>query len=182
MEPSNARQTTSRQAFATRTIHAGQTPDPTTGAVMTPIYATSTYAQQSPGVHKGFDYGRTPKSHAIRLRALRGRPGGRARRVSPSPRDWRPSPPCSNCSTTARTCWSATTSTAARTGCSSASAAAARIWTSRYVDPTNLAGVRGGHPAQHADDLDRKPSNPLLKLADLAADRRVGQAARTAVR
>ena len=37
----------------------GQTPDPTTGAVMTPIYATSTYAQQSPGVHKGFDYGRS---------------------------------------------------------------------------------------------------------------------------
>jgi len=49
----------SRRAFATRTIHAGQVPDPTTGAVMTPIYATSTYAQQSPGVHKGFDYGRS---------------------------------------------------------------------------------------------------------------------------
>ncbi len=48
-----------RPAFATRTIHAGQSPDPTTGAVMTPIYATSTYAQQSPGVHKGFDYGRS---------------------------------------------------------------------------------------------------------------------------
>jgi cystathionine gamma-lyase len=48
-----------RLAFATRTIHAGQTPDPTTGAVMTPIYATSTYAQQSPGVHKGFEYSRT---------------------------------------------------------------------------------------------------------------------------
>jgi cystathionine gamma-lyase len=45
--------------FGTRAIHAGQEPDPTTGAVMTPIYATSTYAQQSPGVHKGFEYGRT---------------------------------------------------------------------------------------------------------------------------
>jgi cystathionine gamma-lyase len=45
--------------FATRAIHAGQEPDPTTGAVMQPIYATSTYAQQSPGVHKGFEYGRT---------------------------------------------------------------------------------------------------------------------------
>ena len=42
-----------RLAFATRTIHAGQHPDPTTGAVMIPIYATSTYAQESPGVHKG---------------------------------------------------------------------------------------------------------------------------------
>jgi cystathionine gamma-lyase len=48
-----------KMAFATRTIHAGQSPDPTTGAVMTPIYTTSTYAQQSPGVHKGFDYGRS---------------------------------------------------------------------------------------------------------------------------
>ena len=48
-----------RHAFATRAIHAGQAVDPTTGAVMTPIYATSTYAQQSPGVHKGFDYGRS---------------------------------------------------------------------------------------------------------------------------
>src|SRR4051794_24779194 len=48
-----------RPHFATRTIHAGQSPDPTTGAVMTPIYTTSTYAQQSPGVHKGFDYARS---------------------------------------------------------------------------------------------------------------------------
>ena len=46
-------------AFATRCIHAGQQPDPTTGAVMMPIYTTSTYVQQSPGVHKGYDYART---------------------------------------------------------------------------------------------------------------------------
>jgi cystathionine gamma-lyase len=46
-------------SFGTRAIHAGQAPDPTTGAVMTPIYATSTYAQSSPGVHKGFEYART---------------------------------------------------------------------------------------------------------------------------
>jgi cystathionine gamma-lyase len=45
--------------FATRCVHAGQDNDPTTGAVMTPIYATSTYAQSSPGVHKGFEYSRT---------------------------------------------------------------------------------------------------------------------------
>jgi cystathionine gamma-lyase len=48
-----------RQAFSTRTVHAGQQHDPTTGAVMVPIYATSTYAQASPGVHKGFDYARS---------------------------------------------------------------------------------------------------------------------------
>ena len=45
--------------FATRCVHAGQDNDPTTGAVMTPIYATSTYAQTSPGVHKGYEYSRT---------------------------------------------------------------------------------------------------------------------------
>jgi cystathionine gamma-lyase len=45
--------------LATRVIHAGQAPDPSTGAVMPPIYATSTYVQESPGVHKGLDYGRS---------------------------------------------------------------------------------------------------------------------------
>lgn len=45
--------------FDTLAIHGGQYPDPTTGAVITPIYATSTYAQEGPGEHKGFDYGRS---------------------------------------------------------------------------------------------------------------------------
>jgi cystathionine beta-lyase/cystathionine gamma-synthase len=45
--------------FATRVIHAGQVPDPSTGAVMTPIYATSTYVQRSPGQHQGYEYSRT---------------------------------------------------------------------------------------------------------------------------
>jgi len=48
-----------RQGFATRAIHAGQSPDPATGAIMTPIYATSTYVQESPGVHKGYEYSRS---------------------------------------------------------------------------------------------------------------------------
>ena len=47
------------QRFGTRAIHAGQQPDPSTGAVMTPIYATSTYVQKSPGVHQGFEYSRS---------------------------------------------------------------------------------------------------------------------------
>ncbi|MFN7262509.1 MAG: cystathionine gamma-synthase, partial [Pseudobdellovibrionaceae bacterium] len=42
-----------KMGFATRAIHAGQSPDPTTGAIMTPVYLTSTYVQESPGVHKG---------------------------------------------------------------------------------------------------------------------------------
>jgi cystathionine gamma-lyase len=49
----------SSHRFATRVIHGGQHPDPLTGAVMPPIYATTTYVQSSPGVHKGYDYSRT---------------------------------------------------------------------------------------------------------------------------
>lgn len=45
--------------FATKTIHAGITPDPTTGAIMTPIYQTTTYVQKAPGEHKGYEYSRT---------------------------------------------------------------------------------------------------------------------------
>jgi cystathionine gamma-lyase len=48
-----------KQGFGTRAIHAGQEPDPVTGAVMTPIYYTSTYAQSGPGEHKGYEYSRT---------------------------------------------------------------------------------------------------------------------------
>ena len=64
----------------TKVIHAGQAPDPRTGAVMTPIYATSTYAQSSPGEHKGYDYARTrnPTRDALQdcLAALEGGAAG----------------------------------------------------------------------------------------------------------
>lgn len=50
---------TEQFGFSTRAIHAGQAPDPTTGAIMTPVYLTSTYVQESPGVHKGWEYSRT---------------------------------------------------------------------------------------------------------------------------
>ena len=48
-----------RHGMGTRAIHAGQHPDPSTGAIMTPIYATSTYVQESPGKHKGYEYSRS---------------------------------------------------------------------------------------------------------------------------
>ncbi|MBI3299009.1 MAG: cystathionine gamma-synthase [Elusimicrobia bacterium] len=51
--------------FATKAVHAGQAPDPATGAIMTPVYLTSTYVQEAPDVHKGFDYART--NHPTRL-------------------------------------------------------------------------------------------------------------------
>ena len=58
-EPAQTVDDPSDWGLGTKAIHAGQSPDPTTGAVMPPIYATSTYAQSSPGVHQGFEYSRT---------------------------------------------------------------------------------------------------------------------------
>ncbi|MEA1650223.1 cystathionine gamma-synthase [Nitrospirillum sp. BR 11164] len=56
---SHHRPLSNQRAFATRTVHAGQEPDPSTGAITVPIYATSTYVQESPGVHKGYEYSRS---------------------------------------------------------------------------------------------------------------------------
>jgi cystathionine gamma-lyase len=62
--------------FETLAIHAGQAPDPTTGAIMTPVYLTSTYVQDGPGAHKGYEYSRTqnPTRHALQdcIAALEG--------------------------------------------------------------------------------------------------------------
>ena len=72
---------TSGQRFATRVIHGGQRPDPLTGAVMPPIYATSTYVQSSPGVHKGYEYSRTHNPDARCAAGGAGEPRRRGRRV-----------------------------------------------------------------------------------------------------
>ncbi|MGA8277478.1 MAG: PLP-dependent aspartate aminotransferase family protein [Rhodanobacteraceae bacterium] len=66
-------------ALATRAIHAGQSPDPSTGAIMTPIYATSTYVQQSPGKHQGYEYSRTQNPTRMAYeRCIADLEGGRA--------------------------------------------------------------------------------------------------------
>src|SRR3954470_12262271 len=65
--------------IGTRAIHAGQRPDPSTGAIMTPIYATSTYVQKSPGVHQGYEYSRTQNPTRIAYeRCIADLEGGRA--------------------------------------------------------------------------------------------------------
>jgi cystathionine gamma-lyase len=56
---SKSNKSTAPQGLGTRAIHAGQSPDPSTGAIMVPIYATSTYVQKSPGVHQGYEYSRS---------------------------------------------------------------------------------------------------------------------------
>lgn len=63
--------------FDTRAIHAGQAPDPTTGAIMTPVYLTSTYVQESPGQHKGYEYSRTKNpTRAVYEKCLASLEGG----------------------------------------------------------------------------------------------------------
>ena len=78
--------------FATRVIHAGQAPDPSTGAIMTPIYQTSTYVQESPGRHKGYDYSRSINPTRLPMNVAwpiwkAARAVGLSRRAS---RQWRP--------------------------------------------------------------------------------------------
>jgi len=70
---------TRTHGLGTRAIHAGQQPDPSTGAIMVPIYATSTYVQKSPGVHKGYEYSRTQNPTRIAYeRCVADLEGGRA--------------------------------------------------------------------------------------------------------
>ena len=155
--------------FATRAIHAGQAPDPTTGAVMMPIYATSTYVQASPGVHKGFEYARTPEPDALGLRALRRRPRERhaglrlrlgpggdrhraraARRRRPRRRQRRPL---------------RRHLPAVRARCASARPGS----TFSFVDLTDLAAVEAAIRPETQLVWVETPTNPLLKLVDLAA-------------
>ena len=84
-------------AFATRAIHGGQAPDPSTGAVMPPIYATSTYAQRSPGVHQGFEYSRTQNPTRFAYERCVADPGGGPARLCVRIRAWQPRRHCSSC-------------------------------------------------------------------------------------
>jgi hypothetical protein len=78
--------------FATRAIHVGQDPDPATGATIVPIYQTSTYTQEAPGQHKGYEYSRT--GNPTRAPSKSASPPSKARNTaSPSPRASRRRPP-----------------------------------------------------------------------------------------
>jgi O-acetylhomoserine/O-acetylserine sulfhydrylase-like pyridoxal-dependent enzyme len=88
--------------FATKAVHAGQHPDPTTGAIMTPVYQTSTYVQPELGRHTGYEYARThnPTREALE-RNVAALEGGRTE--SPSPRGWRRPTRWRSCSARATT-------------------------------------------------------------------------------
>lgn len=154
-------------AFATRAIHAGQVPDPTTGAIMTPIYQTSTYVQDGPGVNKGFDYGRSqnPTRFALEanLAALEGAKHGLAF--------------ASGCAaeTAMLTCLSAGDHVLA---CDDMYGGTFRLFDKvfkklgisfSYVDMTNLDNVKAGLTDKTKLVWVETPTNPMLKLIDIAA-------------
>ena len=89
--------------FATDAIHIGQEPEPATGAIVAPIYQTSTYVQEAFGKNKGYDYARTDASQPARPRALRGAASKEATRLTPLLPAWRPSTPCFGCCVPATT-------------------------------------------------------------------------------
>ena len=96
----------SKRRFETLAIHAGQEPDPTTGAVMTPIYQTSTYVQKAVGEHRGYEYSRTgnPTRTALEDLPWRTLEGG-CHMGWRLPRAWRPPTRCCACVGRASTCW-----------------------------------------------------------------------------
>ena len=164
--------------LGTLAIHAGQSPDPSTGAVMTPIYATSTYAQSSPGVHQGFEYSRTHnptrfayercvagagRRHA-RLR-VRLRPGGDLDR-------------CWSCSTAATTSSRWTTSTAARYRLFERVRRRTRRPGFQLRRPHRPGGVRSRDQAEHQAGLDRNADQPAAEDRRHRRDRRISRSKR----
>ena len=170
---------TSGQRFATRVIHGGQRPDPLTGAVMPPIYATSTYVQSSPGVHKGYRVLAHPQPDA-RCAAGRARqPRGRRRRLCLRLRHGGHLDACWSCSMPARTSSPCTTCTAAATGCWRTCASARPGTSVSFVDLTQTR--RRCEAAMRPDTRlvwVETPTNPLLKLVDLSAVAALARAAR----
>ena len=123
-EPSTRRRPWPNTGFSTRAIHAGQDADPATGATVVPIYATSTFTQEAPGQHKGYEYSRSgnPTRAALEtcLAVARRRRAGPGLRL----RAWRRRRPSCRCSSPATRSSPPPTSTAAPIGCSSASSEA----------------------------------------------------------
>ena len=167
-----------RLAFSTRAIHAGQSHDPTTGAVMMPIYATSTYAQESPGVHKGFEYARSqnPTRFAFERCIADLESGTRGLRLRLRPGGDRA--PCWSCSTPAPTSSPPTTSTAARFRLFERVRKRSAGLRVSYVDFTDLAAVEAAIRPETKMLWVETPTNPLLKLVDLEAIAALAQAQR----
>ena len=161
-----------RPAVRDAAVHAGQHPEPVTGAVMTPVFLTSTYAQKGPGEHTGFEYSRTQNPTRFALEAQPGRARGRRAGA------WRSTPgvaattavlplldagrPRRRAATTLRR-----HVPALRQG---VPAAGPRVQLRRRARP---GGGRGGDQPAHASSCWLEtPTNPMLRLADIARGRR----------
>jgi cystathionine gamma-lyase len=157
-----------KKHIATRVIHGGQAPDPATGAVMPPIYATSTYQQQSPGVHKGLDYGRShnPTRWALE-RSVADLEGGSAGFAFASGLAAISAVlellPAGSHVVAGDDMYGGTYRLFERVRRRSAGHEFS------YVDMTDLAAVRAALRPETAMMWIESPTNPMLKLADLAA-------------
>src|SRR5580704_18102411 len=162
------------QRFATRVIHGGQRPDPLTGAVITPIYATSTYVQSSPGVHQGYEYSRTsnPTRDALQA-AVANLEGGAAGFAFASG-------------------MAATATILELLDCGSHIIAMNDLYGGTYRLLENVRKRSAGHDVTFADLTDaaalerairpntrllwvETPTNPLLKIVDLSAVAQIGK-------
>ena len=166
-----------RPAFATRAIHAGQSPDPSTGAIMPPIYATSTYVQESPGVHKGYEYSRsqnpTRMAYERCIADLENGTAGYAFASGPrchrhGARPLRERQPCHRHGRPLRRQLPALRERAQALG-------RPQLLLRRHDRPL---GHRGGHPSGNPDDLDREPHQPALEAGGPGSRRGARQAAR----
>jgi cystathionine gamma-lyase len=166
-QPSSSDKNADQLGFATRAVHAGQAPDPATGAIMTPVYLTSTYVQEWPDKHKGFDYARTahPTRQALEknLASLEGAAFGLcfssgmaatstvAEALNPGDHVL-----CSN--DLYGGTYRVFTKVFARFG-----------MTFSFVDATDLAAVEAAFTPKTKLVWVESPSNPLLKISDLRA-------------
>ncbi len=151
----------------TLAIHAGQAPDPTTGAIMTPVYLTSTYVQESPGRHKGYEYSRTgnPTRTALQdcLAALEGGRHGLAFASG-----------CAATSTLMHTLAAGDHVICGDDVYGGTYRLFANVWSNSgltfdFVDLSDPDAVRRAHRPSTRMVWLETPTNPLLKLADIAA-------------
>ena len=153
--------------FSTICIHAGQEPDPTTGAIITPIYQTSTYVQEGLGQHKGYEYGRTQNPTRMALeRNLAAIEAGVA--ASPSPRAWRPSTRSSPASSPATTCVVSDNTYGGTFRLFERVRRKFGLGFS-YVDTSQLDLIEPAITPKTKYLFIETPTNPMLRITDLAA-------------
>ena len=160
-----------KPGFETRAIHAGQEPDPTTGAVVPPIYATSTYKQDGVGgLRDGYEYSRCANPTRTALEECLAALEDGARGLRLRLRSGRRGHPAAHGAARPATTWSSpTTPTAAPTGCSTRSRALGARAHAGAASPTSTRSRPRSEPGKTKVVWVETPTNPLLGIADIAA-------------